>query len=245
MQAQTVLITGAARRVGRAIALSLAEKGWDIVIHYHSGKKHAEELASLIRKRKRQVTLITADLSDARQTAQIIPSLAKRGIKLSGLINNAAVFEKDSLASITPASWQRHMSTNLFAPLQLMRDFAAHYKGHEGNIINITDGMHGWSLSPTFLSYSLSKLGLANATLLLAVELAPRVRVNAIAPGPTLPGVMDRKDTFAKLKKIIPLARVSSPQEVCDAVQYILSASSLTGQTLLLSGGMHLPQTKE
>jgi NAD(P)-dependent dehydrogenase (short-subunit alcohol dehydrogenase family) len=237
-KSKTVLITGAALRLGREIALSFADNGWDVVIHTHRSKKAADELAALIEQKKRKATVVQADLTDAQAVSRIIPALSRRGVALDCLVNNAAQFNKDSLHNLTPESWRQHMDVNLFAPLQLIRDFAAQYKGASGNIINITDGMHGWSLSPTFLSYSLSKLSLNNATQLLVCELAPRIRINAIAPGPTLEGMQDKKNTFAKLKKIIPLARTSSPSEVCDAVHYILSASSLTGQIISLSGGM-------
>lgn len=236
--AKTALITGAAVRIGREIALSLADAGFDIVIHYHTSKKPANDLAALIEKKKRKAWLAHADLRKPDDVKKLVPSLSKKGIKLDCLINNAAVFEKDRLANLTEQSWQNHMITNLFSPLQLMRDFAAQYKGRNGNIINITDGIAGWSVSPQFLSYSLSKIGLENATRLLADDLAPRIRVNAIAPGPTVEGKHDNKDTFSRLQQFIPLERTSSIKEVCDTVRYILSTPSLTGQTIALSGGL-------
>jgi NAD(P)-dependent dehydrogenase (short-subunit alcohol dehydrogenase family) len=235
---RTALITGAARRLGREIALSLASEGWDIALHYNSSVKDALELAALIRRGKRKCHLLRADLNDANEVAHVFPALARLGVVPQCLINSAAAFEKDTLETFTPESWQLHMNINLLAPLLLMRDFAAHYKGAAGNIINITDGLSGWSMSSGFLSYALSKQGLAKTTRMLARDLAPRIRVNAVAPGPTLPGKQDKKDTFAKLKKIIPLKQVSSPLEVCHAIRYILSSPSLTGQTLSLSGGM-------
>jgi NAD(P)-dependent dehydrogenase (short-subunit alcohol dehydrogenase family) len=240
--AKTVLITGAAIRIGSTVALSLVDAGWDIALHYHNSEKEALALAKKINAKKRAAYLVKADLSDAEAVAQIIPALNSKGIMLDCLINNVAVFEKDNLAKLTEASWQAHMNINLFAPLQLVRDFAAQYKGKEGNIINITDGLTGWSISPNFLSYSLSKLGLGNATTLLARELAPNIRINAIAPGPTLEGKQDKADTFAKLKKIIPLARTNSPEEICDTIQYILSVPSLTGNIINLAGGMQIAQ---
>jgi NAD(P)-dependent dehydrogenase (short-subunit alcohol dehydrogenase family) len=235
---RTALITGAAVRVGQAIALSLADNGWDIAFHYNRSEKPAEKLAKLIRSKRRKATLVQADLADSASVARLIPTLSKQGIKLDCLINNAAAFGKNDLANLNSQNWYAHMDVNLFAPLLLMRDFAAQYKGTSGNIINITDGMLGWSISPKYLSYSLSKLGLGNATELLARELAPRIRINAIAPGPTLEGAQDKKDTFAKLAKIIPLKRTSSPKEICDAVHFLLSASSVTGQQIALSGGL-------
>jgi len=237
---KTVLITGGAVRVGQAIALALAKRGFDVVIHTHTSKKAADALAKRIRRMKRKAYVVMADLSDPVAVAGIIPSLTEKGVTLDCLINNAAQFNKDTLASLTPESWRCHMDVNVFAPLQLIRDFVAQYKGKDGNIINITDGMMGWSVSPTFLSYGLSKMTLANATQMLARELAPRIRINAVAPGPTLPGMQDKKDTFAKLEKIIPLTRTSTPAEVCDAIAYILQAPSLTGQIIALSGGLQI-----
>lgn len=237
---KTILITGAAIRLGGALALSLAEKGWDIAIHYHRSVKPAHALAMKLTKMGRKAYLTQADLSKPQQVAHIIPSLTAQGVILDGLINNAAVFGKDNLENLTAESWGAHIDINLFAPLMLARDFAAQYAGKKGNIINITDGMAGWSLSPNFLSYSLSKKGLENATQMLALSLAPAIRVNAIAPGPTLEGAMDKKDTFAKLRRILPLKRTGVPQELCDAVHFVLTAPSLTGQILSLSGGIHL-----
>ncbi|HEU5047393.1 MAG TPA: SDR family oxidoreductase [Rickettsiales bacterium] len=235
---QTVLITGAAVRVGREIALALASDGWNVAIHYHKSKTQAEELAKLIRDKGRTAFTVQADLCNPEQVANIFPALAKQGASVDCLINNASVFEKDNLTGLTPESWKLHMDVNLFAPLQLTRDFAAQYSGSSGNVINLTDGLVGWSVSSGFLSYALSKSGLAEATRMLSRELAPRIRINAIALGPTLEGKQDKPDTYAKLRKIIPLARTSSPQEVCDTVRYILGAPSFTGQVISLAGGM-------
>ncbi len=237
--AKTVLITGAALRVGRSLALSLADAGWDIALHYNTSEKPARELAALIAGKGRKAHLAQADLAREQSVSGIFPALAKQGIIPDALINNAATFEKDSLGTIDHKHWHAQMDTNLFAPLLLMRDFAAHYKGDGGNIINITDGLAGWSMSSNFLSYSLSKVGLAHATRMLAHEFAPRIRVNAIAPGATLASKHDTKETFAKLKEIVPLKRVSSPEEVCDAALFLLSAPSVTGQIISLSGGLN------
>lgn len=223
------------------MAISLAGAGWDIAIHYRHSAVPARALAAEVQKLGRKAHLTQADLRQPEQVEVMISSLARKGIALNCLINNAAVFEKDDLHSLSPESFRLHMGTNLLAPLLLMQSFAAQYKGREGNIINITDGILGWSVSPNFLSYSLSKQALENATTMLARALAPNIRINAIAPGPTLPGKQDKKNTFARLQKIIPLARTATPEEICAAVRYILSAHSLTGQTIALSGGMHLP----
>ena len=235
--AQTALITGAAVRVGRELALSLADAGWDVVIHYNSSKEAAKELAGMIQAKGRKALTVTTDLSNAQAVAQLIPSLTKQGIHLDCLINNASIFERDTLSNITPESWRSHMDINLFAPLQLVRDFAAQYKGEAGNVINLTDGITGWNLSVGFLSYSMSKFGLAKLTTLLVPDLAPRIRINAIALGPTIPGKQDKPDTYDKLRQVIPLGRTSAIHEVCDTMHYILSSPSLTGQVISLAGG--------
>jgi len=236
---KTALITGAALRVGRALALSLADVGWDIALHYHASEKPAQELAKLIADKGRKAHLVQADLAQEKSVSGIFPALKKQGVIPDALINNAATFERDSLKTLEQKNWRTQMDINLFAPLLLMRDFADHYKDSDGNIINITDGLAGWSMSSNFLSYSLSKLGLADATRMFAHALAPRIRVNAIAPGATLVSKHDSRETFVKLKEIIPLKRVSSPEEVSDAVLYLLSAPSVTGQVLSLSGGLN------
>lgn len=237
---KTVLVTGGAIRVGRALCLSLADAGWNVAIHYHRSQQEAEELSSLIMSKGRKAWLLQADLSDDDAVSALFPTLMQQGVTPDALINNASLFEKNSLSELSRKNWQRHMDVNCFAPLQLTRDFAASYQGHEGNVINITDGMEGWSLSPTFLSYALSKKALADATRLLARTLAPRIRINAIAPGPVLEGTQDKPETFAKLRQIIPLQRTGSPEDICNAVLYILRSPSLTGQTLTLSGGLDL-----
>jgi NAD(P)-dependent dehydrogenase (short-subunit alcohol dehydrogenase family) len=237
-RARTVLITGAAVRVGREIALSFAQVGWDVVIHYNGSEKPAKELATFIHKKGRKAHLAKANLLNLKELEKLIPALNKQGIKLDCLINNASVFEKDRLKNITSKSWHDHAGVHIFAPLILMRDFCAQYKGSDGNIINLTDSLHGWSISPNFLSYSLSKMGLENATRLLAKELAPNIRINAVAPGSTIAAVGDKGYSEENLKKTIPLGRRSSPEEVCDAIHFILSAPSMTGQVLSLSGGI-------
>lgn len=234
------LITGSARRIGREMALSLAQTGWDVIIHYRESEDDARALAVEIRAIGQAASLIARDLADRAAVASLFPELAQRGLHVDCLINNASLFEKDGFRNFTSASLDRHMQVNFYAALMLMRDFARQYRGASGVILNITDGMEGWSMSPDYLSYSFSRKSLTQATTGLALELAPSIRVNAIAPGPTLEGKQDKPDTFAKLREHLPLKRTSSPQEVCDAMHYLLGAKSVTGQVLLLSGGIHL-----
>ena len=242
-QLKTALVTGGAIRIGRAIALSFADAGWNVAVHYHNSESAAQELAAAIKAKGRLCHLVRANLQDEKAVSRIIPELTEKKVKLDCLINNASAFEKDSYATLSSESWHKHMGVNLFAPMQLIRDFAAQCKSDDGNIINITDGMHGWSMSGNFLSYAMSKQNLEYATQLLASELAPHIRINAIAPGATLEGVQDKKDTFDKLRKLIPLGRTSSPDEIIATLHYILSVRSITGQIISLSGGMQGSQS--
>jgi NAD(P)-dependent dehydrogenase (short-subunit alcohol dehydrogenase family) len=236
---KTALVTGGAIRIGRSICLMLADAGWDIAIHYRSSEQQAKELAGQITSKGRKAHLVQADLRDEASVSDIIPSLVRKGVLLECLINNASLFEKNSFAELTPVNWHDHMSVNCFAPLQLIRDFASHYKGETGNVINITDGLKGWSMSPVFFSYTMSKLALANATELLARTLAPRIRINAIAPGAMLESIHDKEDTFDKLRKVIPMKRTGTSDEIGDTIRYVIATPSLTGQTIMLSGGIH------
>lgn len=240
---KTILVTGGAVRVGRAICLAMADAGWDVAIHYNRSDKEAQELASVITAKQRAAHLVQADLKDEVATAGIFKALAAKGVHVDCLVNNASLFLKNGFSDMKRASFNDHMAVNCIAPLQLAKDFATQYKGEDGNIINITDGLEGWSMSPAFLSYALSKRALADATAMLVRTLAPRVRINAIAPGATLEGAQDKADTFSKLRDIAPLKRTGSVQELCSGIHYVLSSPALTGQTINLSGGMHtLPQ---
>jgi len=235
---KTVLITGSAKRIGREMALFMAKTGWDVVIHYRNHEAEANLTAQSIRELGQKAWLAKADLLVAEEVAALIPSLVKQGIHLDCLINNASLFEKDTLETVSQIQMERHFGVNLYAPLQLIRDFKAQHKAKDGLVITITDGMHGWSLSPAFLSYTLSKQALNEATKLLVRDLAPTIRINAIAPGATLEGLQDKQDTFEKVKALTPLARTSTPQEICDALAYLLAAPCITGQVIELSGGI-------
>jgi NAD(P)-dependent dehydrogenase (short-subunit alcohol dehydrogenase family) len=238
---QTILITGAARRIGREIALGLAADGWDIALHYHHSQGEAESAAQAIRALGRRVVLLAADLNDADAVQRLVPRAVEGLGGLSCLIHNASLFEKDSPATLTPESWHRHMDLHALAPALLAREFAAQYEGEAGNIIHLTDACLNWSLSPEFLSYTVSKAALWNLTQLLAKGLAPCIRVNAIAPGPTLPSHHDTESgAYDRLVASTPMQRASSPEEVVQAVRFVLSTPSLTGQMIALNSGMHL-----
>ena len=234
-----VFITGGAVRIGRDLALAFARDGWDVAIHCHRSRGEAEALACDIAAMGHKAAAVQADLRDANRLPGLIAEAAGHLGPLRCLVNNAAAFEKDSLKTLSAESWQAHMQVNLLAPLLLSRAFAEQCpEDKEGNIVNILDSCYGWSLSPNFLSYTLSKTGLHTATRLLAESLAPHIRVNGIAPGPTLPGKQDKPDTFNKLAHAIPLKHTSSTDDICNAMRMILSTTSMTGQVIALSGGL-------
>lgn len=236
---KVALITGGAVRVGKALALNLAEDGYDIAIHYHNSGADAENTIEAIRKAGRRAVAISGDLADDTQASTIVSKANKALGEISCLINNASVFEKDALDNFTHENFVKHFHVHVEAALVLIRDFRNQLSpGNRGNIINITDGMVGWSVSDKFLTYSLSKMALGNIAPLLARSLAPQIRINTIAPGPTLPGKQDTPNTFSKLEKLLPLGRVSGLEEVCGAVRYLLGAESVTGQTIYLNGGV-------
>lgn len=239
--APVALITGAARRIGRAIALSLAERGYDIVIHYHRSQDQAASLVGEIEAYGRRAIAIAAHLEIPAQIEGLVPRAAEELGPLSLLVNNASHFARDTLNTTSYDTFLSHQQVNLYAPLALSQAFARQVPASvAGQIVNISDGIYGWSMSPHFFTYSLSKFALVSLTELLAASLAPRMRVNAIALGPTLPGVMDTPGSFERLASHAPLKRVSSPEEVTGALAYLLDAPSVTGQVLYLNGGMQL-----
>lgn len=235
------LITGCARRVGRSIALALAERGYDIVIHYHRSEEAAMALVGEIEAYGRRAIAIAAHLEIPSQVEALLPRASEELGPITLLVNNASRFTRDTLESTDYDTFLAHQQVNLYAPLALSQAFARQCPDDANNqIINLSDGVYGWSMSPHFLTYSLSKFGLVSLTELLAASLAPQIRVNAIALGPTLPGVMDTPGSFEKLAALAPLKRVSNPEEVIAAMDYLLSAPSVTGQVLYLSAGMQL-----
>jgi NAD(P)-dependent dehydrogenase (short-subunit alcohol dehydrogenase family) len=239
MGQNVALITGAARRIGRAIALSLAERGYDIAVHYHKSEDAAKTLVAEIEAYGRKAVAIAAHLEAQSQVEALIPKASRLLGPVTLLVNNASHFARDTIDTANYESFLTHSQVNLYAPMALAQAFARQAPAG-GQIINLSDGVYGWSMSPNFLTYSLSKFGLLSLTELLALSLAPHIRVNAVALGPTLPGAMDKPGTFERLASLAPLKRVSSPDEVVSAVDYLLNAPSVTGQVLYLSGGMQM-----
>ena len=220
------------------MALGLAQDGWDVAVHYNGSAAEAEATAADIRALGRRAATVGADLAVEAETASVVPRAAAALGPLALLVNNAAIFELDRLASADRESWSRHMEINLRAPVVLTRAFVAQLAG-EGVVVNMLD-QRVRNLTPNFLSYSVSKMGLWAATQVLARELAPRVRVNAIGPGPALKptGVSDAD--WAELERSVPLRRGTSPGEIVAALRFILAAPSMTGQLVTLDGGMQM-----
>jgi len=240
LQFTNVLVTGAAHRIGRAIALDLAAHGYGVAVHYGKSQEAAESLVKSIRDAGGRATSIKADLAIESEVNSMIPTVTKALGPLTVLVNNASVFEHDTIETATRESWDQHMDVNLRAPFVLAQIFADQVpKGLEGNIINILD-QRVWNLTPFFMTYTLSKTALWTLTQTLAMALAPKVRVNGIGPGPTLKNVRQSEQEFARQWTELPLGRRVLPEEITDAVRYILHAPSMTGQMIALDGGQHL-----
>jgi NAD(P)-dependent dehydrogenase (short-subunit alcohol dehydrogenase family) len=237
---KTALVTGAAKRLGRAIALKLAANGWDIAIHCHQSKDEGEATAAEIRNLGRRVAIVEADLTREVEVEQIVPAATKALGPLTCLVNNASAFEMDKVETATRESWDRHIETNLRAPLVLSQAFARQLPPEaEGNIVNMLD-QRVWKLTPYFLSYTVAKMGLWTLTRTLALALAPRIRVNGIGPGPTMPSPRQSAGQFEAQTAAVPLGHGATPEEIAAGVLFILSAPSMTGQMIALDGGEHL-----
>lgn len=234
------LVTGAARRIGRAIVRSLAADGWAVGVHYGSSAGEAEALAGEIIGAGGRAAALQADLADAGAVDRLVPDCGARLGPPTCLINNASIFLEDSLAALDAGQWDRQMAVNLRAPVFLARALAASLPaGAGGNVINILD-QRVWRPVPTFFSYSLTKSALWAATRTLAQALAPRVRVNGVGPGPVLRSEHQRPEDFDRQAAATLLARATHPDEIAAAVRYILSAPAMTGQMIALDGGQHL-----
>ena len=234
------LVTGAAKRIGKTIALRLAEHGWDVAIHYRSSGAMAEAVAAEVRLRGRKAMTIEADLAKEAEVEAIVPKVAAQFGPLSLLVNNASTFEMDKAETVTRASWDKHIEPNLRAPLVLSQAFARQFHGaHGGNIINLLD-QRVWKPTPYFISYTIAKMGLWTLTRTLALSYAPRIRVNGIGPGPTLPSPRQSEEQFAQQSAAMPLGHGATPEEIARAVQFILESPSMTGQMIALDGGEHL-----
>ncbi len=237
---RTALVTGGARRLGRAIALALAEAGFDIALHYAASQAEAEDTAAAIRALGRRAAILQADLARETDTTALFPAAQAALGPIGVLVNNASAFERDEWQDVTRASWDQHLEPNLRAPFVLSQAFARALPADaEGCIVNMLD-QRVWSLTPHFVSYSVSKAALWALTQSLALALAPRIRVNGIGPGPALPSARQTADQFARQAASTPLHRGTSPDEVARAVLAILSLPAMTGQMIAMDGGQHL-----
>ncbi len=235
------IVTGAGKRIGRALALTLADCGYDVALHYRTSKNDAAEVAAQIKAKGRKATLIQADLSIEMETAGLIKNASTALGPLSVLVNSASIFEHDDIATMTRESWDRHLETNLRAPLKLSQDFAAQAdSGTDNLIVNITD-QRVLKLTPQFLSYTTSKAALQTLTVTLAQALGPRgVRVNAIGPGPTIKNPRQSDDDWRRQNQATILGHGATPDDICEAMKYLLSATAVTGQLIAVDGGQHL-----
>lgn len=242
---KAVFITGAGKRIGRALAEALATDGWAIAAHYAGSKSEAEALIAEITDKGGKGVALQADLRDAAAVQTLVADAAAALGPLTALINNASTFERDTAHTLTAESWDTHLNANLRAPALLMRDFANQAALQDGSvadacIINITDQRVD-RLTPDFTSYTVSKTGLATLTETFAQALAPQhIRVNAIAPGPTLPNPRQAQAEFDKQASLVPLGHGATPDDIVAAARYILTARAMTGQTLMQDGGQHL-----
>ncbi|MEI8394663.1 MAG: SDR family oxidoreductase [Rhodospirillaceae bacterium] len=237
---KVALITGAGQRIGRAIALDLARHGWAVGVHYRRSAAEAAEVVAAIEQQGGRAVALQADLAHEAEVETLVPALTAAFGPPSCLVNNASLFEDDRIETVSRASWDRHLETNLRAPLVLSQAVAAGLPLAEpGCIVNILD-QRVWNLTPYFLSYTVSKTALWTLTRTLALALAPRIRVNAIGPGPTLKSERQSEEHFLAQCLRVPLRHGTTPEEICDCLRFILAAPALTGQMIALDGGEHL-----
>ena len=237
---RNVLITGAAKRIGKAIALDFAQQGWGVAVHFNSSRTEATKLVEEIETMGGKAVALQADLTDLHALEPLVENADAALGPLTCLVNNASLFSPDGIGTVTPESWSAHMDTNLRAPLFLSQAFAHTLpKGENGNIINLLD-QRVWRLTPRFMSYTVSKAGLWTLTQTLAQALAPHIRVNGIGPGPTLSNDRQSESDFQEQAAATLLKHGPSLDEICTAVRFILASKALTGQMIALDGGQHL-----
>lgn len=244
------LVTGAGTRLGRAMALILAERGHDVAVHYNSSREGAEAVVREIEGMGRRAVALGADLLDEARTAGLVPKAAEAlGGPVTVLVNNASIFEYDNLSTATRESWDRHFGSNLRAPFLLIQALAAQVPDPvpdengepvaQGLVVNMID-QRVRKLTPEFMTYTLAKAGLWTLTQTAAQALAPRVRVNGIGPGPTVRGHRQSEEHFGRQRAATVLERGSNPEDITAALAYLLDAKAVTGELLLVDGGQHL-----
>lgn len=233
----TALITGAAKRIGRAIALSLADKGHDIALHFRNSREEAEDVARRIRQKGSRCELFRADLADSRDTIGLVPRVFERFPDCRILINSASIFERARMMDTDECLFDRHLNINFKAPFFLSKCFCEHCT--EGVIINMLDTKISRTLVEYFI-YTLSKKTLAEFTLMAAKALGPGIRVNGVCPGLILPSAGMRGEDFRKMGRKLPLNMTGSPDDVVSAVDFFIANAFVTGEILYVDGGEHL-----
>lgn len=237
---KAALVTGGAQRIGRAIVERLAVEDYAVAIHCRRSTDEAERMAARIRAAGGKAVVVQGDLAEGDAVERLVPEAVRALGPLTLLVNNASEFEPDEAETLSQERWDRHFAVNLRAPVFLARDFARQLPAEgRGCIVNIVD-QRVWKLTPQFFSYTLTKAALFTATQTMAQALAPRIRVNAIGPGPTLSNVRQGDDDFAKQSSAVLLGHGGTPDEIADAVLYLEQARSVTGQMIAVDGGQHL-----
>jgi NAD(P)-dependent dehydrogenase (short-subunit alcohol dehydrogenase family) len=237
---RTALVTGGARRIGRAIVEALARDGYRVAIHCHGSTSEAEALKAGLAGQGLRAEILNADLADPNALAVLIDAACTALGPLTLLVNNASLFEPDELQTTDPTLWRRHLAVNLEAPVFLTRDFARQLPdGLDGAVVNIID-QRVLKPNPLFFSYALSKAALFSATRTMAQALAPCIRVNAVGPGPTLPSRRQSLSDFARQSAAMPLGTGPEPEDIAAAVLFLAKARSVTGQMMAVDGGQHL-----
>ncbi|WP_445679857.1 SDR family oxidoreductase [Radicibacter daui] len=237
---KNVLVTGAAKRMGAAIAQALADDGWSVAVHYNHSRDDAEALVRRLELQGKRAVALQADLANEAEVETLVSRAREELGPLTALVNNASLFKRDEALTVTRESWYAHMDVNLRAPFILSQEFALQVpEATGGAIVNIVD-QRVLNLAPSFFSYTLSKAGLWTMTQTLAMALAPGVRVNAVGPGPTIQNERQSDQHFRAQWESTALERKVEPEEVCAAVRYLLSAPSVTGQMIAVDSGEHL-----
>lgn len=242
-----VLVTGAARRLGREIALDLASHGFDVAVHYHRSGDEAAETVAQARQAGAFVDSVQADLADEANCRALVPRVLERFGRLDAIVNNASTFEYDNAESFHVASMEKHWRANTAPAILLAQGLHRHLAGtaRQGCVVNLLD-QKLWNLNPDYFSYTLSKSALQTATVMLAQALAPTVRVCGVAPGVTLLSGAMTADEFAKSHQLTPLQRSSTPEDIARSVRFLIESPAITGTTLLVDGGQHLqPQPRD
>ena len=236
---RTALVTGGARRLGSAIARDLAGHGWAVAIHCNSSRNAADALAAEIVGSGGRAVVVVGDVTNLSDLPRLVHESETTLGKLSLLVNNASIFEEDAFGTLDPTAFERQMTVNFTAPIFLAQAFAAALGDREGNVVNMVD-QRAWRTAPTYFTYQMSKSALWAATRVMAQALAPRIRVNAIAPGPVLPSVRQDAGDFGAQLRHLPLGRGPDPAEFGRTVRYLVENRSITGQMIGLDGGQHL-----